>query len=240
MGHSLVWVVGDLRNPEFQEIVQILTEFPGLDWNSVPLESIQEHVPVREKQEHGPVGENQIQAAVEIGRVQPAGILVLQSRPYEYSAADRDQLFARAPFAGILVVLSVWAGSSGRTAPIWPPGSMVRVTEASEHVRKFLLPKEPDSQSRLAAREDHYLRTGFRIPRLLDGVKLCVISNDVQRRELIHSILIEAGALIVEKEECDRLVVDGPQFVASPQTIRMELFWSADRLVRTIFSNVCD
>lgn len=139
-------------------------------------------------------------ADIRAGQCDPELVVVWQSIPNEYPAADVEELIGLLPLAHWVVIFSPWCESQGRTEAIWPTGWCVSLCAASarlqwetRRLRRGAAPL-PATASRDESFAASVERSCLRHP-LSESESFFISADDAEWRDCVADVLRTQGLL---------------------------------------------
>ena len=186
----VVLLIGECQSPHFRGTLSESHAFDILKpINSQNVKSLSEAISV-----------------VETGELNPDLVILYQSIPDEYSAADIDRLIGMLPLSRFVVVFSPWCESIGRTEQRWPSAWSVPLANAATRIRLELQQLSDDSTPLLAttSRDEAFATLAAHSLEQTDllGRRMSahVISSDVSIKECFESIACSLGFELLDTD----------------------------------------
>jgi hypothetical protein len=127
----------------------------------------------------------------------PDLIIVAQSWPDQFSAAEVHRLLATFPLARVVCCYGCWCDSDGRNRSIWPPGSRIAAEFAPLRIeRELRLLTGQDRSPALpltASRTEVFAHDYSAVPRSESPASVRVVSPDRAWRAMLEQMLAAAG-----------------------------------------------
>lgn len=170
----------------------------------------------------------------------PADLIVLlESQPDDYTAADVSALFAAAPIGRIVCCAGAWSESAGRTRKTWPLALRVPAVSAIARLerewRHVLNQSQEIPLPPTASREEWFAAHHPGLPEgPRNGKRVLVVSPDAAYRQWLVDCLATAGCAVMDdiRSACDVLLWDVDPWSATRQDdLRRQMAASAPTTV---------